>query len=309
MYRMIPNTKKPIGLLLFLAGIFLCLFVKSLFAQSRLDVPRAHLAIEDEAPFTLVKKIALRKSEKKWGPGALGDPIPLCDLDGNIKAYMFSFHIGADVFPTYDQMLLKVKMGRKLRGHLQRSEIKAAQGLYQDMNPWSATNGNPQSVAGPEMGPADDSQSAEVIARKARRAVSREMQRYADKTSIGADAYGTIVVSARYNMAPVIAYLHYLAPYYFNFDLALEKAEQVIGPRTHLERIYFLGLSGQFFKFVSATDSILLNAKSLKISDEVALAAPQRSGAQAERQSEKRQRLKDEMTKKWDKLQSEVGEE
>ena len=309
MYHMITNTKKPTGLLLSLAGILLCLFVKSVFAQSRLDVPRAHLAIEDEAPFTLVKKIALRKSEQKWGPGALGDPIPLCDLDGNIKAYMFSFHIGADVFPTYDQMLLKVKMGRKLRDHLQRSEIKAAKGLYQNMNPWSATNGAPLSMAGPEMGPADDSQSAEVIARKARRAVSREMQRYADKTSIGADAYGTIVVSARYNMAPVIAYLHYLAPYYFNFDLALEKAEQVIGPRTHLERIYFLGLSGQFFKFVSATDSILLNAKSLKISDEVALAAPQRSAVQAVRQSEKRQRLKDKMSKKWDKLQSEVGEE
>lgn len=306
MYRMIPNTKNPIGLL-FLAGILLCLSGESLFAKSRLDVPRAHLAIEDGVPIALVKDIALRKSEQKWGAGALGDPIPLCDLDGNIKAYIFSFHIGADVFPTYDQMLSKVRMGRTLRDHLERSEIKAARDLYHRMIPGTTANGISQTIAGPKMGPADGDLSADVVARITRRAVSREMQRYADKTSIGADTYGTIVVSARYSMTPVIAYLHYLAPYYYNFDLALEKAEQTMGPGTHLDKIYFLGLSGQFFKFVHGSDSILLNAKSLKISDEIELAAPHRAGAQAEKHPGKRQLLKDEMRKKWDKLQSEAG--
>jgi hypothetical protein len=307
MYYMMPCTKKPIRRLLFLAGILTCLIVESLHAKPRLDTPGANLAIDDGVPFALVKEIALQKSEQKWGTGALGNSIPLCDLNGNIKAYMFSYRIGANVFPTYDQILSKVRMGRALRGHLQRSERKAAEDLYHRMNPGSAANAVSHSTTGAEMNAAYGNQPADVVARKASRAASREMQRYADKTSIGADEYGTIVVSAKYSMAPVIAYLHYLAPYYYNFDLALEKAEQTMGPGTHLDKIYFLGLSGQFFKFVHGSDSILLNAKSLKIRDEIELAAAHRTGAQAEKHPGKRQMLKDETRKKWDKLQSEAG--
>lgn len=91
------------------------------------------------------------------------------------------------------------------------------------------------------------------------------MQKYASRKAIGAGEFGTIVVSATYDSFPVPVYMHYLALYYTNFDLALDSAEKTIGNGASLGRIYFLGLSGQYFEFVNGKDKILINCKTLAI--------------------------------------------
>ena len=64
------------------------------------------------------------------------------------------------------------------------------------------------------------------------------MEKFASKKAMGADEFGTIFVSATHDTFPVLAYFHYLAQYYINFDLALEKAQQVLGQGALLKSIY-----------------------------------------------------------------------
>jgi len=171
---------------------------------------------------------------------------------------MFSFHIGKDRFPSYTEIVSNIREARELRLHLQRSELQKAKELYKRLKAGHLENGN----ASPSM--KAETRPDGSTPRRAEVAELREIKKFAEKRSIGAGEFGTIIVSATYNTFPVLAYLHYLAPYYYNFDLALEKAQGTIGQSARLQRIYFLGLKGNYFEFVSDTDDILLNAKSLE---------------------------------------------
>lgn len=99
-------------------------------AQNRLDIPTANLEIENKVPLHLIKKIAKVKAEEVFGKGALGEPIPLSDPNGDIYAYMFSLYIGGDRFLAYNEIHQKIIRGRELRNLVKNSQIEKAKEIY-----------------------------------------------------------------------------------------------------------------------------------------------------------------------------------
>jgi len=315
MINVASKVLRPRGpLLWFLSFLLLSLSPNILSAQSRLDVPTANLEIEDAVPFPLIRKIALMKSVEKWGHGALSDPIPLSDLDGNIKAYMFSFHIGMDRFPSYEEILPRIKDGRKLLDYLKHSKVEKAKEMYKTMkqangdNEKASSSIDIESLSNSQIGHIEEKRPDGSTPRRLEVGRIRQIEKFAMRKRIGANEFGTIVVSARYRMVPLPAYMHYLAPYFFNFDLALEKANQLIGQGAYLQRIYFLGLSGQYFEFTNDTNGILINAKSIEIKDLSEIQKFRSSRSQITVNQGQKEKIKDEIDEEWQKIMYEVGE-
>jgi hypothetical protein len=305
------NIKKifQVGLIF----IFLLLLGSSdiSLAQSRLDVPTANMAIENAVPLSLINKIAEVKTKEVWGQGVLGEPIPLSDLDGNIVAYIFSFHIGGGGFPTYDEILAGIKEGRDLRNHVKNSRIEKAKEIYKTLKQKQGNRGNniiPNNTAptsDPRLGQIEPVRPDGSTSRRIQVAEIKEIEKFAAKKAIGAGEFGTIVVSATYDRVPVPVYMHYLAPYYTNFDLALEKAQQIIGHGAFLNRIYFLGIKGQYFEFVNNSNTILINAKTLEKKD---LTKFQSSQGREEPNPQAMAKVKEHIEQNWAKIKSELDE-
>ena len=89
----------------------------------------------------------------------------------------------------------------------------------------------------------------------------------AGSKKIGAGAFGTVVVSGRYDQFPVPVYNHYLPRYYYNGDVAAALAAKALSAdNVTLDRIYFLeGGHEQYFEFVWANQRMLVNSDSLQV--------------------------------------------
>ena len=298
---------------LFFAFSLLPILSDMSLAQARLDTPTANLEIANAVPMPLIEKIALKKSKETWGPGALGDPIPLSNLDGDIVVYMFSYSIGKAKFPAYDGVLQGIKESRELRNLINNSEMEKAKEKYMNMD--HGKPGNPRTViiSNSVIPPRPPMDPVRPDGSPSRRKELQEISKFASNKAIGANDFGTILVSATYDKFPVLAYFHYLAPYYINFDLALEKAEQVIGQGASLKSIYFLGLEGQYFEFMNNSGSIVLNSKTLEEStledlreSRISQGSPQPDSALSLERKEKR---KAELSNAWEKIKSEIGKQ
>lgn len=295
--------------------IFLLLFGLSefSFAQARLDIPVSNLEIVNPVPIKLVEKTALAKSKETWGEGVAGNPIPLSDFNGNVVAFMVPFYIGGGPFPAYDGILQGIKDGRELRNLINNSEMEKAKEKYLSMYHGKAANPRTVITSIPEIPQRSPIDPIRPDGSPSRKQEIRDLMKFASDKATGGGEFGTIFVSATYDKVPVIAYFHYLAPYYINFDLALEKAEQVIGTGAFLKRIYFLGLEGQYFEFVNNGASTLLNSKTLETNTLEGLKQSSIPQAQAPTDSrplpEKAVRLKAEISAEWEKIRSEIGGE
>jgi hypothetical protein len=86
------------------------------------------------------------------------------------------------------------------------------------------------------------------------------------KMKNGTEQFGTVVVSARYDRFPIPLVMHYLHPYFYQGDLAVEKAKKKLNTdTTNVERIYFLGRSrGQHIELSAGGANVLLNLYSLE---------------------------------------------
>lgn len=281
-------------------------------AQGRLDIPAANLDISNAVPMTLIKKIALEKSKETWGPGALGNPIPLSNLNGDVVVYMFPYRIGKEEFPAYDEVLQGIKEGRELRNLINNSEMEKAKIKYLTMDHGKAEHPRTVVVSNSEIPLRPPMNPIRPDGSPSRRNELKEIGKFASDKAIGANEFGTILVSASYNMFPVLAYFYFLAPYYINFDLALERAEQAIGMGASLKSIHFLGLAGQYFEFVNNSSSIVLNSKTLRTTTVEALKRSSISQGQPQTDStllqERKEKIAAEITKEWEKIMSEIGE-
>ena len=305
---------KTIAFILFLFMLWVLPDVA--LSQSRLDVPTANLAIENAVPPPLINKIARVKTRELWGKGALGEPVPLSDLDGNIVAYMFSFHRGRGGFPNYDEILTGIKEGRDIHDHVKNSRIEEAKEIYKMLKQKQGNQGNivvPNNTvtrSDLRIGQIEPITPDGSTPRRIQVAEIREIEKFAAKKAIGADEFGTIIVSATYDRVPVPVYLHYLAPYYTHFDLALEKAQEIIGQGAFLKSIHFLGMGGQYFDFVNDGRSILINAVTLQRKDITEFKKPRLQDSQATEATalQGKQRIKHEIAEDWLKIKKEVGE-
>ena len=310
------NIRKLSKVSLMVVLLFLPVPLVAVAGQARLDIPKANLEVSNAVPIGLIKKIALEKSKETWGPGAVGDPIPLSDLNGNLVVYMVPFSIGKEEFPKYDEVLQGIKQGRELKELIKNSEMEKARQMYQGMDSGKVPPQRAVIISEsviPPRPPMDPVRPDGSMSRKKQLEEIRNMEKFAAKKAMGADEFGTIFVSATYNMFPVLAYFHYLAPYYISFDLALERAEQAIGQGAFLKSIYFLGLGGQYFEFVSNSSSTLLNSKNLQATTLKELKSSRMPEFQPQWDSslfdERKEKISAELAKEWDKIKSEVEKE
>jgi hypothetical protein len=244
----------------------------------------------------------------------LGDPIPLCNLDGDVVVYMVPFSIGKERFPAYDEIRQGIMSGRELQKLTKNSDLEKARQMYKSMDHGNVTAHQRTVIISnsgvPGRPPMDPVRSDGSISRKAE---LRDIKKFASKKATGADEFGTIFVSATYDMFPVLAYFHYLAPYYINFDLALERAEEFIGQGASLKSIYFWGLEGQHFEFVNKRSSIVLNSKTLRATTVEDLKRSRISEGHPQTDptlfQERKEKSAAELTKEWEKIKSQIGEQ
>jgi len=294
---------------------FIC-FLNILIMQpgitlSQPGVPNANPAIDNPVPLNVIKKIAIVKSQQMWGQGVLGDPIPLSDLNGDLIVYMFPYCIGQKEFPSYANMMQGIKQGRELQDLIMNSQMEKAKEIYLKLDSGKVktsrtivkpnTDGTALSPKEPVRPDGQPSRKTEYL----------NISKFAADKAIGANEFGTIFVSATYDLFPVLAYFHYLAPYYVNFDLAVDKAGQFIGPGASLEKIYFLGLEGQYFEFKNNDGKIVLNGKTLEDRDLQNLknsnVSPKQSQPDTQLSIETKEKIKADLLKAWNDIISETG--
>jgi hypothetical protein len=208
-------------------------------------------------PLELAQRLALGKARELWGAVAAGPALPCADDDGELVATTFTFAIGAGAFPAQEEVLAGVLRGRRIReegfgsldeGEKQqvRQEVARRRGLLA-----AAGSSTPAaSTAAP-----DDASALDEAA-----------VRLGEGLAIGADRFGTVVVSARYDRFPIPFYARYLPPYFYQGDVALLRASALLDGRgPHLDRIYFLERErAQYFELSWNGRTALLNAFSLE---------------------------------------------
>ncbi len=223
-------------------------------------------------PLNIVNRIALQKAQELWGQVTPGEPIACSDQDGNISTYMCPFRIGGGPFPSYEQIMQGVKEGRTLVKEVeegffnqlsQEAEVSDNQtGSEREFYQRDANNDTPNHYAGnSELGGGNTTEQPIEPAGPNYQAALKE----AKEIELGIGEYGTIYVSARYDLFPIPLCSHYLNPYYFSGDLAQEKATNFLGENSTLTRYYFLGRFGQYFTFSSGNDEVSIHAYSLEV--------------------------------------------
>jgi hypothetical protein len=265
---------------------------ESSLAESPLSIPKANMELSDLVPFQLIEKIAIKKAQEKWGQVSPGSPLAACDDDGDIVAYMFPFSIGTEPFPAYSEILSSVKYGRKIAEEGVSAMGETDQQKMKDKAKQQAVNSMSKSVSQTD----GDIQQVESLANRLAKKLGREKM-------IGAGQYGTVVVSARYDRFPVPLYMHYLPPYFYNGDLAANKAQITLSSNSvALERIYFLERNrSQHFEFSSNGERILVHSYNLEI--EPVEKVLTRRGAKVAPGAEWSSRIDAE----WEKIKKEVG--
>lgn len=221
--------------------------------------PRARRGGSDEVSPEQAQKIALRKARSVWGQVATGPVLPCVDEDGDVVAYMFPFAIGAASFPSYAELARGVRRGRhlaeagydamtdgekvELEGRLRR--------LHRPVPLLEATGTVP--VDG--LGPATDPDGLQAAAR-----------RHGREGMIGSGRFGTVVVSARRDRFPIPLYTDHLPPYFYQGDLAAERASAAAAAPVTLERVYFLEHHrAQYFEYSAPGGSVLVHAHNLEV--------------------------------------------
>jgi hypothetical protein len=298
---------------------FLLLFLAPCVAlsQERLDLPSTNPNIQNPVETSLIWKIALKKTKDKWGSGVLGDPVPLSDINGNLYAYMFPYYFGGDSFPSHDNILARVKEGRELRNLIKANRIDEARNRYrtlkgQDTSLSISSAQEAPTVITPQGGLMPAVRPDGSISRRFQYGETEEMEGFARKRANGADVYGAIVVSATYDRTPVPVYYHSLPSYFTDFDLALKKAQTIVGPDAVLGRIYFQGILGQYLEFSGSKGRVLIHASSLAIKNENEFTAMKdsllkRRQALTAADTEGLAKMREKIGAEWERIKSEVG--
>lgn len=230
--------------------LILCLSVYKIgLAELPLGTPKANMEVSNLVSFDLVQKIALKKAQERWGQVAPGPYLALCDDDGDLVAYMFPFSIGTQSFPAYSEVNAAVREGRKIaeKGLEAMAEADRQKVLDEvEKNSEGQTAGDPRG---------NTPQNHEARANEKAKKLGREKM-------IGAGQYGTIVVSARYDRFPVPLYMYYLPPYFYQGDLAAEKAAKTLSTDTvTMERIYFLErMRAMYFEYSANGQKVLVQS-------------------------------------------------
>lgn len=200
-------------------------------------------------PLSIAKRIALKKAKELWGQVTPGEPIACCDQDGDISTYMWPFRIGGGPFPRYEEIMQGVREGRRLvkeaeegffspesskpgeesadRPGLEQRSLETEAGTYAS-TPYPAESELSGGTTLTHREKSEESQSFQEMLKKAR------------EKELGIGEYGTIYVSARYDLYPIPLCSHYLCPYYIA-RLGPRKGKEGFRRNTQFGSVLFSG--------------------------------------------------------------------
>lgn len=243
--KLLRYTLITILLLLFCVTSFN--YLSSAYFQP-LAMPKANTQVPNLIPLEKVKEIALKKAVEVFGIVAPGEPIPTCDPNGNIIAYICPFAIGVLEFPSYSEIISEIMQGLDQLKRARQISSQPGEGKERRIL-------QPPPEIGGFSGPVTTGPSE-----------LRKMIEEGRKLRWGIERYGMIIVSATYDMFPIPGYAEGLPKYYTTGFLAREKARLELGNTAELNRIFFLGPRGSWFEFKSDTgDTVLIHAGLLEI--------------------------------------------
>jgi hypothetical protein len=171
----------------------------------------------------LSQRIALSEARKRFGEVTLRKPIVGYSLNGSIRAYIFPFRLGSGTFPSDEEILERIDNAKQM---VQQAKANLAKVRHIALTV----------VKTPEWEYAE--QNLTDIEHKC----------------WGTGVYGTIIVSARRDLAPVVGGSNGL-PYYYTYrKIAKDKAKESLSTSfVSLNKYYFDGDMDQIFEFQSPT--------------------------------------------------------
>lgn len=194
---------------------------------------------QDIVDLSLAQKIALKEAQKKFGEIVLREPIIGYSLNGSIAVYIFPFKIGGGMFPTDEEILKELDQAKQ---SLPAAEAKLAKIRHTILTERHdevrfETKGDRAYVKKPV-----EWESAEQNVKNL------------ENKCWGIGEYGTVIVSARKDLAPILDFSNGL-PYYYTYrKIAEDKAkEALMTPAVSLTKYYFGSVFDQTFEFQAST--------------------------------------------------------
>jgi len=218
-----------------------------------IGAPVASSPIAPTYSLEALQEVAMLKAVRLWGPVTCGTPLPMCDSEGRLIAYEFPFRLGGEQFPSWEETQTEIEAGAALRAALAHGA--AYREAPEDAN---RTAGAVVSVGTP-------ASYGQTYASGFR--TTAESMRW------GIGKYGTVLVSAISQGAPVLRYSNSLPYYYSNGIRARRRAAREVGVDPLLQRIFHGRLLGDWFEFASAAgETVYVHSGSLRSTSELPFA-------------------------------------
>jgi hypothetical protein len=191
-------------------------------------MPKVDPETQNAVPPDIAARVASSRAEQEWGEVTRGPVIQCCDLNGKVVCYAFLFATGREPFPEHSQVLDDVRRWRKTCAEAIRG------------------------TGGFGIGSLD----------ALRRLDEARRNRW------GASRFGTITVSARYDLLPLREVMHGLHYLYSKWDPIREKAQEAVGSDATLLRIHYRTPLDQGYRFRGVNGEAVIDPFSLRVYSE-----------------------------------------
>jgi len=209
-------------------------------AGNKMVLP-ANPAEEDIVPVELAREIAAFEAQTMFGPGALSQPMVGRDLNGCTRAYIFVVARGMAAFPTDSTIMARLRDARAATPAARQAVARAREAALSaqlDVEV-EGTGGRGKIRRSADWDAAEDLLQEQL------------------EGSWGTRDYGTVIVSGRKDLVPVLSCGTGLPPHFVWLDHAAQLARDSLGtPSVSLRCLWFAGPMDQILEFVSTSGEV-----------------------------------------------------
>jgi hypothetical protein len=176
--------------------------------------------VASHVPIEVASFAALDRARYKWGQVALGPCIPCCNDSGELTEYLFLIERNSDTFSQYSDIKQSIRHGQFILRHgesqLNEKDRKVLKEKTNLAKVPRGVGGDTNLVVLPYSLPDERIQ----------------VRHYGQQLSIGADRFGAVIVSARYNAPAILGVLHYLPAFIVNLEQLHAEAAKHLGNKS-----------------------------------------------------------------------------
>ena len=187
---------------------------------------------EDVVGVDMAQKIASVFAEEQFGPGAMSEPMIGYSPNGSIMAYIFILAIKKDKFPTEAEIRRELSEARQLLPKAKAELAKIRETSLRSGKAELERRGN-----------------VPFLKKNTEWEEAEERVRDIENECCGVRRYGTVITSARKDLAPVLTCSNTLPYYYIYREVAEKMAKAELGANISLLRYLYVGSLDQGFVF------------------------------------------------------------